>query len=279
MEEEAEGDDDDEDGQQPAEDSNNWARLRAELQARYIENYASNSRFIEKRADEDRRFHQAWINAASEQKQCPTCNQCSEDRVEEVPVLVITWESPLLVTVPKMFCHTPQCRGTKKFHICSLEVACFPGTPCQDWKLERPSGKLALWWSKSYLQQFDILNFQLRRLGAEALCSSLINNWQRNGCVLPPVSLYTLRTSLYKIMQEFQIVDDRVMHIPREFMSGLPSGSMNGCACCGVLVPATSSNRPDDPRPGPAPPGCEAGEHQPGGARILYSARAGCVLQ
>jgi hypothetical protein len=201
---------------------------RKALHSQYFQQYSSNQSHLlegEKRAKQEM---QDLVNDKSRRCPCPTCGLTGRS-YESLPVAIVTWDRLLEIQVPAMYCDACKTR----YNVYPSQLSCLP-TTLRDASspLVRHGVRRPLWWATSILQQFDLLEFHLRRVGAERFCAALLDNWGRNGGVDLAPPLTSLRIGLYLALQEYQILQNKLLDLPEGVVEGWPAGLLNGCPCC-----------------------------------------------
>ncbi|PNW70811.1 hypothetical protein CHLRE_17g734677v5 [Chlamydomonas reinhardtii] len=106
------------------------------------------------------------------------CPECCEpcNLTHKVPVVVVTWEQPVIVAVPVLWCK----RCCKFVSMQPTVVDCLPDTPTS-WDLtKRAEGQMVLWWHATTLQQFSRLCYSSRHQSADAFAAAMLEVWRLN---------------------------------------------------------------------------------------------------
>ncbi|GIL85589.1 hypothetical protein Vretimale_13302 [Volvox reticuliferus] len=183
---------------------------------------------------------------ASSAQPCPTCGaQCEPDKVPRCTTTIITWEQPIVVDVPLFWCS----KCTAVFGVKPTQVDCLPDTKVA-WDLRlRRDGNAILWWHNSVLQQYALLSYYTKHVSADGFCGAMMDAWEENGVQppeLPPRQGYSvssdvppprlthtmLRQRLRPALNAYYHMFGLTADLP-ETLSQWPSGSANGCPCCG----------------------------------------------
>jgi hypothetical protein len=207
------------------------------LADKYFQQYTRNQEHVISNGRKAKQALQQLVDTLSNECLCPACSSRAARRVELVPVAVVSWDSLLEIEVPVMLCSNCPAR----YNIHPTQVDCLPTSLHDAFPLVMHAQRRPLWWATSLLQQFDILIFHLRRVGAERFSAALLENWVRNGGLdaAPPYS--SLRRGLYLALQEYQILQNKVLNLPEDLQDHSLMGSLNGCPCCHLAPPTTGN--------------------------------------
>jgi hypothetical protein len=210
---------------------------RLALADKYFQQYTRNQEQLISNGRKAIQDLQERVDTLSNECLCPACSSPAHRRAELVTVAVVSWDCLLETQVPVMLCSNCQAR----FNIHPTQVNCLPTSLHEAFPLVKHAQRRPLWWATSLLQQYDILIFHLRRVGAERFSAALLENWVRNGGLLAAPPHSSLRRGLYLALQEYQILQNKVLNLPEDLLEHSPMGSLNGCPCCN-LAPATTGN-------------------------------------
>ncbi|GIL93216.1 hypothetical protein Vretimale_8145 [Volvox reticuliferus] len=171
--------------------------------------------------------------AAADSAWAGICSMCGSDGSASgalsCPVIIITWDQPILVEVPIHYCGT--CRA--QYAIKPTAVDCLPDTkPAWDLPLRRDQNAV-VWWHQALLQQVDLESSYTRHVNADRFCAAMQANWKQNN-VDPPnrLALSTLRKRLRSAWMTYHYLQALEDGYP-EGIPGSPAGVLKPCPCCG----------------------------------------------
>ncbi|PNW87380.1 hypothetical protein CHLRE_02g141011v5 [Chlamydomonas reinhardtii] len=178
------------------------------------------------------------------------CPECCEpcNLTHKVPVVVVTWEQPVIVAVPVLWCK----RCCKFVSMQPTVVDCLPDTPTS-WDLtKRAEGQMVLWWQATTLQQFSRLCYSSRHQSADAFAAAMLEVWRLNSvwplsdsaaAAAPKLGRDKLRKRMRYALNAYYHLDGVVRDYP-EGLEGWPAaGAANACPCCGDSAHAAACDR------------------------------------
>ena len=136
---------------------------------------------------------EALVLSAAHSTSCPQCGvQAAPSGLSSVEVTVVTWEQPIRVSVPRMYCG--QCKA--EYSIRPTTLDCTPDY-ITSWDVLRARDKVTvLWWQSTLIQHFILLQFFNRHLSMDRFCATMLENWAENGIADHGLSLAQLRQRL-----------------------------------------------------------------------------------
>jgi hypothetical protein len=208
---------------------------RRALTNQYFQNYSSN---VESVLSKESRAKGVLQDLAWLQSDMPGCRSIATRRADVVSVGIVTWDNFLEIQVPVMLCITCEIR----LNIHPTQINCLPTSLREASPLVRHANRHPLWWATSLPQQFDLLIFHLRLVGAERFSAAMLENWTCNGGLDSAPPHTSLRKGLYLALQEYQILQNKVLDLPEDLVEHCPKGSLNGCPCCHVSPTLTGNS-------------------------------------
>ena len=202
---------------------------------------------------------QAACLAEAVSRACAACPECgaSPTPAGRVPIVIITWEQPVGLSVQQWRCSACNCRFAPR----PTAAACYPDFSVA-WDLTAwRAGMGVVWWSQQVLQMNDNMCFHCRSMSVDGFCAALEANWEQNSAPRPP----GLPVSLNKRMRQALLTYFAVRGYVEDYTEGIvgwPRGALNACPCCGdagTLAGILSQVRQQ------AAPGGSAGEQEEGG--------------